>query len=70
MVKNVNKIKKIEIIYQRMRTILKDKKGIKKALAGQYVYGFLVALVDYEVISGDEYREIMDDLVSEFGHFA
>ena len=70
MVKNVNKIKKIEIIYQRMRTILKDKKEVKKVLAGQYVYGFLVALVDYEVISGDEYREIMDDLVSEFGHFA
>jgi len=62
--------KEIKEVYQRMRAILKDKKGVKKALAGQYVYGFLVALVDYGVISGDEYREIMDDLVSEFGHFA
>jgi len=70
MIKNVNETEKISEIYQRMRAILKDKKGIKKALAGQYVYGFLVALVDYGVISGDEYREIMDDLVSEFGHFA
>jgi len=62
--------KEIKEVYQRMRAILKDKKGVKKALAGQYVYGFLVALVDCKVISGDEYREIMDDLVSEFGHFA
>lgn len=61
---------KIEKIYERLSNILKGKKGIQKALAGQYVYGFLVALVDYGVITQEEYRTIRDMLVAEYGHFA
>lgn len=61
---------RIKEIHDRLRGILLDKKGIKKALAGQYVYGFLVALVDYKVITKEEYERIRDLLVDEFGYFA
>ncbi len=61
---------KKEEIYTRLREILKGKKGVKKAMAGQYVYGFLVALRDFNVLSEDEYKEIRDSLISEFGYFA
>jgi len=57
-------------VLERLEKILEGKTGFKKALAGQYVYGFLVALNDFKVISEEEYREIRDTLVARFGKFA
>ncbi len=57
-------------ILKRLEEILEGKTGIKKALAGQYVYGFLVASRDLKAISEEEYREIRDSLIARFGRFA
>ena len=57
-------------IYLRLHKILNNKKGIKKTIAGQYVYGFLVALCDYKVITFEEYQKIRNLLVKDFGYFA
>jgi len=57
-------------IYTRLYKILKGKKGIKKRLSGEWVKGFLVALVDYGVLTSEEYKDIRDSLISVFGYFA
>ena len=55
--------KLLEEIKNRIKIVVeKHEKGVKRAYDEWWAFGFLVALVDYKVITEDEYRAIRDSI--------